>query len=104
MQYRYESISIHSLSSQDLLREATEQAEQGGYPEAYRVWVGDHAEPAEAVHYTTLDLVAFAWGAPCDVYDATSIEDGLRQALEFEPVDWVQVEREEMANAPEVQE
>lgn len=100
MNYRYESISIHSLSSQDLLREATEQLETG-CPEAYRVWIENHAQPAEAVHLTSLDLVAFAWGAPCDVYDAISIEDGLRQALEFEPVDWVQIEREEMANAPE---
>ena len=98
--FRYESISIHALSSTDLREEALTEIGNDTYPEAYRVWIEGSAQPAEAVHYTALNLVAFAWGAPADVYDAETIEDGIRQALE-EPVDWNEIERQEMANAPE---
>ena len=85
MTYRLESISIRALSSTDLREEALTEIENDTYPEAYRVWIEGHAQPAEAVHYTALDIVVFDH----DVYDAKTIHEAIPHALaSLEPETW----------------
>lgn len=83
--FRYESISIHALVSTDLREEALTEIGNDTYPEAYRVWIEGSAQPAEAVHYTALDIVVFEH----DVYDAKTIHEAIPQALAaLEPDAW----------------
>lgn len=82
--FRYEAIRIDDLSSTDLRDEAlgAVEAEFELLPEAYRVFIDGESNVAEAIYYTALKVLGFAWGAPADFYDAESVEDGISQALD----------------------
>ena len=76
--FQYEEINVDDLTATDLREESEEYAQkEAGTQQAYRIFIEDSPEAADALYLPDAGRMGIAWGADATWADVPDVETGI---------------------------